>query len=119
MTVVTGAYLRALRVGRGFTQAEIAEAVNTTVNTIWRIEAGQQEPKAVLIVRLLASLGGRAEDLANLMANPNADELEAQKAAAESIRAAALQATPEERRVLAERLRQLADDIASGRTSLR
>lgn len=115
--IATGAYLRALREAQGLSQARVAELVRVTVNTIWRIEAGQQEPKTTLIVNLLAVLKGRAEDLAKLINDASADDAAAQRAAQASLRLTAEQATPEERRAVAERLRAMAAELDTPPTS--
>jgi transcriptional regulator with XRE-family HTH domain len=109
--IATGAYLRALREAQGLSQGRLAELVRVTVNTIWRVEAGQQEPKTTLIVNLLAALSGRAEDLALLLNDPNATAADAYAVAERSLRHAATHATPEQRQAVAARLRAMADDL--------
>ncbi len=67
-----GAYFRALREYQQLTQSRLAELVGVTGNTIWRIEAGAQEPRGELATALLTVLRGRIEDLQALISDVNA-----------------------------------------------
>lgn len=65
--LAVGAYLRALRSQQGLSQGKLAELVGVAGNTIWRIEAGDQEPRAGQLAALLTALHGRIEDIQNLI----------------------------------------------------
>lgn len=56
-----GAYLRLLRNQQGLTQTALAERLKVAGNTIWRIEAGQQQPGGDLLAALLSLLKGSSE----------------------------------------------------------
>lgn len=56
-----GAYLRALRESQGLSQGKLAEMVGVAGNTIWRIEAGKQEPRADALAAILTAVHGRIE----------------------------------------------------------
>lgn len=62
-----GAYIRALRrhMRPKVSQKKLAELADTTNNTIWRIEAGEQEPQEML-PDILTIIGGRIKDVAQL-----------------------------------------------------
>lgn len=62
-----GAYLRALRKHQGWTQAKVADLVGVAGNTIYRIEAGRQEPETTQLAALLTVLGGRISDVQKLL----------------------------------------------------
>lgn len=62
-----GAYLRALRKHWGWTQGKVAEMVGVAGNTIYRIEAGRQEPETTQLAALLTVLGGRIRDVQRLL----------------------------------------------------
>lgn len=63
-----GTYFKILRERRGLSQAKLAKDTHVTPNTIYRIEAGTQEPRAPLLAALLVILGGRAKDVHELIA---------------------------------------------------
>jgi transcriptional regulator with XRE-family HTH domain len=67
-----GVYIRILRKQRQLSQSRLAEIVGVTGNTIWRIEAGKQEPGAGVLGELLTTLEGRIEDVQELLSNPAA-----------------------------------------------
>ena len=67
-----GAYLRALRTHQGLSQGKLAELVGVSGNTIWRIEAGDQEPRAGQLAALLTTLRGRIEDIQELISSATA-----------------------------------------------
>jgi transcriptional regulator with XRE-family HTH domain len=52
-----GGRLRAAREGKNWTQQQLAEAASTHVNTIARLERGEQEPAWPLVLKLAAALG--------------------------------------------------------------
>lgn len=62
-----GAYLRALRAQQGISQGRLTELVGVAGNTIWRIEAGDQEPRAGQFAAILTALHGRIEDIQRLI----------------------------------------------------
>lgn len=62
-----GQYMRALRVHRGWTQAQLAEAVGVSGNTIYRIEKAGQEPEAAQLAALLTTLHGRIRDVQRIL----------------------------------------------------
>lgn len=67
-----GAYLRALRTHQGLSQGKLTELVGVSGNTIWRIEAGDQEPRAGQLAALLTTLRGRIEDIQELISSATA-----------------------------------------------
>lgn len=113
--IAAGAYLKTLREAQGFTQEGLGEAVGVTGNTIYRIEAGKQEPLTAQIVNLLATLKGHAEDMAKLINDSNATRDDGQQKAVERLRAYAETAPPAERKAIAARLRRMADDLEADR----
>lgn len=116
--VAAGSYLKALRESQKLTQLDIATAIGSTVNTVWRVEDGRQEPKAANLVNWLAFLHGRAEDLAALINDASATVEDGQKKAHAWFIEYSAQATDQERRAAAEKLRKLADDVEAGRSAL-
>ena len=52
----SGATLRALRVARGWDQADLAMRSKVSLRTIWGIEAGRVSPRATTRRKLLAAL---------------------------------------------------------------
>lgn len=111
--IAAGAYLKTLRKAQGMTQEGLAAAIGTTGNTIYRIEAGRQEPLMEQIVNLLATLKGHAEDMAKLINNDKATREDGHTTARDRLQVIASQATPEQRKVIADRLRRMADDLES------
>lgn len=81
--IAVGAYLRALREAGGITQEELGAAIGVAGNTIYRIEAGQQEPKTAQIARILDKLKGKVEHVAALL-KPEATTKDAERYAAEA-----------------------------------
>ena len=65
-----GAYIRALRTRKRpkMSQKKLAGLAKTTSNTIWRIEAGVQEPQESLAA-ILTAVGGRIKDIPKLLAD--------------------------------------------------
>lgn len=92
-------YLYELRKGQKLSRAKLAAALNTTENTIWRIERKQQEPTGVLLLSLLQSLQGSWGHIQQLLA-PGVTEDEGRRLAREW-----LTYTPEQRKQ-AERIGQ-------------
>lgn len=108
-----GAYIRALRrhIRPKVSQKKLAEMVETSNNTIYRIEAGVQEPQEFLAA-ILTAVGGRIKDVPKLQA-PDASVDLAEKLAAEAITERALLdwATTDEKRMrLLHRIREMSDD---------
>ncbi len=62
-----GAYLQTLREGMKLSRAKLAEQLGTTENTLWRIEAGRQEPGGALLFGLIKQLRGAYDDVARLL----------------------------------------------------
>lgn len=112
-----GVYLRALRARQKLTQGKLAELVGVTGNTIWRIEAGEQEPKIALLAAILTTLRGRIEDIQQLVNDKEATPHEAEQLADQALvihdqTAALLKLanTDEKRRALLLRIAELTDD---------
>lgn len=112
----TGAYLRVLRTRQHLSQGKLAEMVGVTGNTIWRIEVGDQEPKAAQLAALLTTLHGRIEDVQKLITDKTATTRDAERLADEALSAherasvLALANTDEKRRSLLLRIAHLTDD---------
>ena len=70
--IAAGTYLKILREHAGITQDKLARLTNTTTNTIWRIESGKQEPRAIQFSKILAAICGDPADVALLS---DSDEL--------------------------------------------
>jgi transcriptional regulator with XRE-family HTH domain len=68
------AYLRVLREQRGLSREKLAEMIDTSGNTIWRIEDGRQEPGGALLLNLIAAVRGSYEDVRRLLAEDNGGE---------------------------------------------
>ncbi len=116
--VAAGAYLQTLRKAQGLSQEGLGDRIGVTGNTIYRIEAGRQAPMMEQIINLLATLKGRAEDMAHLMRNAQATENDGRTLAHERLQALAAQASNEELQTVINRLRELADQIESGKAHL-
>lgn len=122
--IAMGGYLRGLREVSGISQVQLAADVGRRLRrdvqstTIWRIESGKMIPGGDLLVVLLDILGGSIADLARLQEDTAADADTGRAAAVAWFRAAAEGATEDERRRVAEHLRRLADEIASGQATL-
>ena len=107
-----GAYVRALRERHGLSQEQLAAQTDVTTNTIWRVEAGRQEPRTSLLSALLAVLHGRARDVQELLKHGATTE-RAQELADEAITEAAILAaadTDPKRRALLRRIAELSED---------
>jgi transcriptional regulator with XRE-family HTH domain len=52
-----GRRLREVREGKGLTQQQLADAAGTHVNTVARLERGEQEPAWPLVLKFAKSLG--------------------------------------------------------------
>jgi DNA-binding XRE family transcriptional regulator len=108
-----GAYIRVLRrhLRPRVSQRKLAETVETSNNTIYRIEAGVQEPQEVLAA-ILSAIGGRIEDVPKLKA-PDASIDLAERLAAEAITERALlewAKTDKQRMQLLNRIKEMSDD---------
>lgn len=118
MEAVAG-YIKGLREEQGITQTQVAATVGQRLNrdvqstTIWRIENAKTVPGGDMLIVLLDLLGGSINDLARLLSSDQTAE-DGRAAAAAWLSAAAEQATPEHRQVVAEELRQLADRLEAG-----
>jgi transcriptional regulator with XRE-family HTH domain len=115
--IAAGAYLKTLRKAQGLSQESLAALIGVAGNTIYRIEAGRQEPLTPQIVNLLAVLKGHAEDMAKLINDAAATEDDGQREAERRILLFAAQAPVSERKAIADRLRRMADDLEAGRDS--
>lgn len=107
-----GVYVKALRERRGMSQEQLANAVEVTTNTIWRVEAGRQEPRTSLLSALLAVLRGRARDVQELL-KAGATAERARALADEAITESAILAaadTDPKRRALLQRIAELSED---------
>lgn len=62
-----GAYIRTLRTKRGLTQGKLGSLIGVAGNTVYRIEAGRQEPETTQLASLLTTLGGRIKDVQRLL----------------------------------------------------
>lgn len=74
--IAAGAYLKALRTKTGLSQGKLAELIGVAGNTIWRIEAGKQEPGGGQLAALLTTLHGRVEDFQALIIDQKATAFE-------------------------------------------
>ena len=111
-----GAYLRALRTHQGLSQGKLAELVGVSGNTIWRIEAGDQEPRASQLAALLTTLRGRIEDIQELISSTTATAADGEALAermltqAESNSLLALANTDDKRARLLRRIAKLTEN---------
>lgn len=119
--IAAGAYLRSLRKAKGFTQEALAAKVGVAGNTIYRIESGRQEPLTNQIVKLMAALDARAEDLAELLDSTGESTERAEQLAARAVLAAnaaldsaETKASTEAKEDAAALLRRLAALVESG-----
>ena len=74
--VAAGAYLRTLREMHGMTREDVAGEARTSISQLVRIEAGEQETRGSLLLRLVAAVRGDAQHLADLLLCPNATAVE-------------------------------------------
>ena len=85
--VALGAYLQRLRAARGWTRAEAIAALQahsdetTSESQILRIERGEQNVRAALLVALLRVLGANSGQAIALLADQHADANEGRRAA--------------------------------------
>lgn len=108
-----GAYIRVLRQNTQpkMTQKKLAELIGTTNNTIYRIEAGIQEPQEFLAA-LLTTLGGRIADIYRLRSDGASVDL-AEQLAEQAITERVLldwAHTDERRMRLLQRIRDMSSD---------
>lgn len=66
------AYLGELRDGQHISRAQLAAMLETTEQTIFRIERGQQEPKGGLLVGLVTMLRGSWDEIRRLQLGKDA-----------------------------------------------
>lgn len=107
-----GAYVKALRTYHKMSQGRLAELVNVAGNTIYRIEAGRQEPQTEQLAALLVVLGGRIKDVRELL-QVGATEAKANELAQEALTERSLLAmanTDPKRAALLKRIAELSDD---------
>lgn len=114
--LAVGAYLRTLRSQQGLSQGKLAELVGVSGNTIWRIEAGEQEPRASQLAALLTVLRGRIEDVQRLISDSLATVMQGEELASDAIlrverdRILALADTDEKRARLLRRIAELTEN---------
>lgn len=116
-----GLYIRVLRqhLRPRVTQKQLAELVGTTGNTIYRIEAGTQEPQEFLAA-ILTVLGGRIKDVDRLR-KEDADTRLAERLAQQAITERLLldwASTDDRRMKLLLRIREMSDDDPDLRSRL-
>lgn len=114
--IAAGAYLKALRTKTGLSQGKLAELIGVAGNTIWRIEAGKQEPGGGQLAALLTTLHGRVEDFQALIIDQKATAEDAERLAKQAQEARqqllAFAENDDGRRRLLERIAQLTTDPA-------
>jgi DNA-binding XRE family transcriptional regulator len=108
-----GAYIRALRqhMRPKVTQKRLADIVGAASNTIYRIEAGMQEPQEYL-ASILTAIGGRIKDVSKLQSTEASVDL-AMRLADEAVTERQLldwANTDEKRRRLLHRIREMSSD---------
>ncbi len=108
-----GAYIKALREKQqGLTQGKLGELVGVAGNTVYRIEAGRQEPETTQLAALLTILGGRIKDVRKLLSG-EATKADAKRLADEALdeqKLLALADTDPKRRALLYKIAELSDD---------
>lgn len=107
-----GAYVKALRAQHKMSQGRLAELVGVAGNTIYRIEAGRQEPQTEQLASLLTVLGGRIKDVQELL-SVGATKAKAKELAQEALTEQSLLAmanTDPKRAALLRRIAELSDD---------
>lgn len=107
-----GAYVKALRAQHDMSQGRLAELVGVAGNTIWRIEAGRQEPQTEQLAALLTILGGRIKDVRELL-GVGGTKAKAKELAQEALTERSLLAmanTDPKRAALLRRIAELSDD---------
>lgn len=115
-----GAYLKKLREAqKGLTQSKLGELVGVSGNTIYRIEAGRQEPEGRQLAFLLTLLHGQIEHFQQLLTNTSATPEEAYVLADKALSIQILLRlanSDEKRRRLLLKVAQLTDDpVLAGR----
>jgi transcriptional regulator with XRE-family HTH domain len=70
--VAAGAYIRTLREKRKFTREAVAKLADTSVSQLVRIEAGEQDTRSSLLIRIVTVLQGKVEHIAELLAADSA-----------------------------------------------
>ena len=70
--IAVGAYLRTLREARNLTREAVADAVNTSVSQLVRIENGEQDTRGSLLFRIVATVRGDVEQVNRLMLSETA-----------------------------------------------
>ncbi len=96
-------YLRTVREGRGISRAKIAKIAKTSETTVYRIERGDQEPSAPLLMALVDAVGGSIEHVKQLILDKNATANHAQELAKRWL-------DPRSRAALERRITALPDD---------
>jgi len=64
-----GRHLALIRKARGFTQKAVAEAAGLGRVSLAKVETGKVEPSFSTVVKLLAAMGARIQDLPDLKAS--------------------------------------------------
>lgn len=111
-----GRFLQVVRESRGYSRTQVAAACETSEAQIMRIEAGKIDTRSSLIFAIVDYLGASAENLRRLIVDPKATAEDGERMAlalldSSEIAALIRTATPSRRREIAERLRQMADDL--------
>lgn len=107
-----GTYVKALRAQHKMSQGRLADLVGVAGNTIYRIEAGRQEPQTEQLAALLTILGGRIKDVRELL-RTGATKAKAKELAQEALTEQSLLAlanTDPKRAALLRRIAALSDD---------
>jgi DNA-binding XRE family transcriptional regulator len=76
-----GAYIRTLREKQGITRAWLAEQVDTSDTSLYRIENGQQQPGLELMLGIIQHVRGSVGDIRHLLRDENAREDEGRQLA--------------------------------------
>lgn len=108
-----GAYIRALRQERELSQVRLAELVGVSNNTIWRIEAGQQEPKGNQLAAILTIVKGRIDHVYELLSNALATKADGEAKAKQHLTTESVLALADsdpKRIALLKRIMVLSDD---------
>lgn len=89
-----GAYVRALREARNLSRVDVAVEVETNESQILRLENGTVDTRSSLLLAVIRCVGGRMDDLAQLMLDPFLTAIHGQRLAAQVIDTPAPAATP-------------------------
>jgi transcriptional regulator with XRE-family HTH domain len=83
--VALGAYLRRLRELRGMSRARVVQTIGTNAseNQIMRIEAGEIDTRATMLMFFLKAVQGNVHHAAELVLNSNATEEDGRRLAEE------------------------------------